>query len=142
MKNSFLIILVAFVLLLSCEKNEVLSPTEQISQVDLDITGLQNLGDSCWYEGWLVWGDEDEFKQTVGVFRVDNQGRISPASLKCNLGYLQQTQNFIITIEEDDVPAGVVHGNSQIFTNLRNRNQLIVLGYIFRDNTSQLWLDI
>ncbi len=142
MKNSLLIIFGAFVLLLSCEKNEVLSPAEQISQVDLDITGLQNLGDSCWYEGWLVWGDEDEFKQTVGVFQVDNQGRLSPASLQCNLGYLQQSQKFLVTIEEDDVPGYqikiIVEGDSTVIDSIEGPSSYQIMGAVFQGNFGEL----
>jgi hypothetical protein len=142
MKIPFLFILGVLILLLSCEKTEVLSPEQQITQVDLDITGLHNLGDSCWYEGWLVWGDEDEFKQTVGVFRVDDQGNLSPASLSTNLGYLQQSQNFLITIEEDDVPGYqikiIVEGDSTVIDSIEGPSSYQIMGAVFQGNVGEL----
>jgi hypothetical protein len=142
MKIPFLFILGVMIFLISCKENEVLSPEAQITQVDLSITGLQNLGDSCWYEGWLVWGDEDEFKQTVGVFRVNDSGQLSPSSLHSNLGNLQQSQKFLISIEEDDVPGYQINisieGDSTVIDSIEGPSGYQIMGAVFQGNVGDL----
>ena len=101
MKRIVLIISFVFMVLVGCEKNDILSNDEQISAVELNVTGLQALGDSAWYELWLVGASGTS---SVGVFSVDDQGLLTPSRFDVNLGYIQEASKFLLTVEEDDVP--------------------------------------
>jgi hypothetical protein len=88
-----------------CKETNVLDPQDQISLIVADINGLQALGDSAWYELWLVWQDGSEEKnQTIGVFSVDEQGNLSRTTFDISAGYVQSGQKVFLTVEEDDVP--------------------------------------
>ncbi len=101
MKRIILTISLVFMILTGCEKNDILSSEKQISAVELNISGLQDLGDSAWYELWLVGASGTN---SVGVFSVDQQGLLSQNRFEMNLGYLQEAMEFLLTVEEDDVP--------------------------------------
>lgn len=101
MKRIILTISFVFMVLAGCEKNDILSSDKRISAVELNFSGLQALGDSAWYELWLMGASGTS---SVGVFSVDQQGRLSQTRYDVNLGYLQEASAFLLTLEEDDVP--------------------------------------
>ena len=65
MKKLILLLVFTAISIWSCKNNEVLGPESQVIQVELSVNGMQNLGDGFWYEGWLIWGDLNEFRQSV-----------------------------------------------------------------------------
>ena len=105
MKNLLFISLALLFLYFGCKETNVLDPQDQITRLVADFNGLQTLGDSAWYEIWLVWQDGSvENIQTAGVFSVDEQGVLSKTSFDISAGYVQSGLKVFLTIEEDDVP--------------------------------------
>ena len=85
----------------------LLSSEKQISGIDINIKGMNALGDSAWYEGWLTWLEKSaagEIKKTlsVGLLDMNTAGELV-LSKKINTGYLQGGLTLLITIEEDTV---------------------------------------
>ncbi len=111
MKRVFVLFSIGVFFCFTCEKNEVLSPTDQISRIQLDLPDLQALGDSAWYEGWIKWGDDDDLK-SIGVFSVNSLGVWSQTAFDVNLGYLQEAKTFLLTIEKDNIPGYQVTKNT------------------------------
>lgn len=113
-KNRLILCIWLGLALFSCQKEELLSPAEQITQIELELSGLRSLGNDYWYEAWLVWKEgETEKNQSIGIFSIDDQGHLTPNQFEVALGYLQQTIAFIVTIEEDDVPGKRFRLNNQ-----------------------------
>ncbi len=108
MRQFIVLIMFVFTFFLSCENNDILSPAKQISAIELEITGLQNLGNSAWYEVWVKGSGSDgqETQTSAGVFTVDDQGVLSQTVFDVNLGYLQEALTVFLTVEED-ADAGV-----------------------------------
>ncbi len=106
MRQFILLIVFVFTLFLSCENNNILNPAKQISAIELDIKGLNSLGDSAWYEVWIkglsrASGSEQETQTSAGVFTVDDEGNLSQTVFDINLGYLQEGLSIYLTVEED-----------------------------------------
>jgi hypothetical protein len=142
MKKLILLVIFAIVTVWSCKNNEVLSPADQVTKVDLEVNGMQNLGGSFWYEGWLIWGDLNEFHQSVGVFTVNEQGQLSQTAFQTSLGYLQQAQKFLITIEADDVPGYIVtsrdEGGTTVYDSVEGPSAYQIMGAVFKGNFGSL----
>ena len=118
MRQFILLIMFVFTLFLSCENNDILSPAKQISAIELDITGLQNLGNSAWYEVWIKGsGGGKETQTSAGVFTVDDHGALSQTAFDINLGYLQEALTVFLTVEED-ADAGVRYNITGPDTNM------------------------
>ncbi len=108
MKRIIVAALILVFVFWACIENKILSPEKQISKVNLNITGLEALGDSAWYEGWIVWlektpGGDITSRNSIGLLERDDNGTYSK-STQVNMGYIQGAQNILITIEEDQVP--------------------------------------
>lgn len=89
----------------SCKENKILSPEKSITQIELDIQGLGNLGSGFWYELWVLYEEGGSQKrQSAGIFTVDDNGALSKNAFDVNLGYLQMAKGILVSIEEDDVP--------------------------------------
>ena len=110
MKNFILacLIFTFIIVFFSCQKTDLLSSTEQISQIDIHFNGLNALGDSAWYECWLMWaeGEGDNLKkyyESIGLL-TNNAGTEYSISVNVNLGYIQKMLHIVTTIEKDEVP--------------------------------------
>ncbi len=119
MRTKFLIPFLAIALLTvvtSCEKEEESSNT---ANFNLNITGLEDLGSTANYEGWLIL---DDGPVSTGVFSVNSNGQLSQNSFEVNRGDLNTASTFVLTIEpspdNDPAPsdvhilAGDFNGNS------------------------------
>jgi hypothetical protein len=141
MKRLLYIIAFKCFLLSGCEENEILSPDSQVTQVEININALKALGDSAWYEGWLVWGEEDIY-HSLGVFRVDEQGSLSKTKFDVNLGYLQESKKFILTIEQDDIPGFIVNTTTTpettVFDSVKGPSTYHILAATFMANSGEL----
>ena len=106
MKRLNVILYLCFILaLLSCEKTELLSPASQVTSIELEMSGLNDLGGNFWYEGWFAWQDGEVVRsKSLGIFTIDAQGHCTPNRFNIELGDLQRVQSFFVTIEEDDLP--------------------------------------
>lgn len=107
MKNIILGILATSSLLItSCsDDDETTIPTSPTtSNLTLDITGLENLGNDYVYEGWII---VDDAPVTTGVFSVDNSGSLSQTTFSVDTEQLEKATTFVLSIEpaNDSDPA-------------------------------------
>ncbi len=76
------------------------------NELELSISGLENLGSNARYEGWVLINGSPV---TTGVFSVNNAGQMSQTvfEVPANLGKLKDATAFILTIEPypDNSPA-------------------------------------
>jgi hypothetical protein len=76
------------------------------NELELSISGLENLGSNARYEGWVIINGSPV---TTGVFSVNNAGQMSQTvfEVPANLGKLKDATAFILTIEPypDNSPA-------------------------------------
>jgi hypothetical protein len=103
--------IIIFLFVFSCKENKILSLDKKVSEIEVDISGLQNLGTGYWYEMWVIWFETDpktlepiEVQKSIGLFTVDDGGVLSSSVYDVNMGYLQKGVALVITIEDDDVP--------------------------------------
>jgi len=73
-----------------------------MSSLNLNISGLENLGSSAMYEGWIM---VDGAPQTTGTFSVDASGNMSKTSFSINSDALAGATAFILTIEPNPDPS-------------------------------------
>ncbi len=90
-------------------------------ELELNLTGLENLGPNARYEGWVII---DGSPVTTGVFTVNNSGQMSQTvfELPAPVGKLKRAAMFVLTVEPypDNSPApsdqhllaGAFNGNS------------------------------
>ena len=64
--------------------------------LNLNITGLEDLGDDFKYEGWII---VDGSPVTTGVFTVDAEGNLSETSFTVNEEDLEAATSFVLSIE-------------------------------------------
>jgi len=103
-RNLILMALVAFTFV-ACDKDE---PEITTASLDLNITGLEDLGDDYAYEGWIM---VDGAPQSAGIFTVDNEGNLSASSFDIDAADLEKATAYILTIEpspdSDPAPSSV-----------------------------------
>ncbi|HLU94578.1 MAG TPA: anti-sigma factor [Membranihabitans sp.] len=89
-------------LIVSCEKDD----DNQIGKrnMDLNISGLGDLGEGFVYEGWLV---KEGNPVSTGTFTVDSAGGLSQSQFEVEANLLDSANSFFLTIESspDDNPA-------------------------------------
>lgn len=69
---------------------------DSYSYLELDIDGLENLGDDYLYEGWLV---SDSETTSAGVFSVNDSGELSETRFKIDFHTLSRATSYVLTIE-------------------------------------------
>jgi hypothetical protein len=76
--------------------------------LELNISGLEDLGNTAIYEGWLI---VDGSPVTTGTFTVDENGNLSENSFTFDASYLENATTFVLTIEpvpdSDPAPSDV-----------------------------------
>lgn len=100
MKPNLLFILaisLSAVLFSSCGDDE---PTTQ--NLNLDISGLEDLGSAAIYEGWIM---VDGSPKTTGTFSVDGSGNLSKTSFELDAVDLESATAFILTVEPQPDPS-------------------------------------
>ncbi len=85
-----LLIIPAF--LMSCGDDD--SPT--IANLNVTINGLEDLGTTAQYEGWVI---VDGTPVSTGTFTVDGSGNLSTTSFDVNTEDLEAATKFVLTIE-------------------------------------------
>lgn len=73
----------------SCKKNKSVD-------LELNISGLENLGADYLYEGWII---VDETPVSTGTFSVNDAGTMSATSFSVNQKELEDAASFVLTIE-------------------------------------------
>lgn len=92
--------------IMSCNKTTDIQETENL---ELAVTGLEDLGANYAYEGWIV---VDGTPQSAGIFTVDATGTPSATSFALNKEDLDQATAYILTIEpspDNDPSPSAVH---------------------------------
>jgi hypothetical protein len=85
--------LLLFVFLSSCDESEDSDPMKNLN---LNISGLEDLGSDAIYEGWLIVNGAPV---TSGTFSVDANGNMSQTSFPVNATDLDDASTFVLTIE-------------------------------------------
>jgi len=78
--------------------------TQATQQLELNLTGLEDLGSDYTYEGWII---VDGSPVTTGTFDVSSDGTLSQTSFEVDAGQLEDATTFVLTIEPkpDNDPA-------------------------------------
>lgn len=84
-------ILIAAIVFISCKKSELTT-----QKINLNITGLEDLGPNFKYEGWLLVNGSPV---TTGTFTVNAAGAISQTAFDVNKEQLAAATDFVVTIE-------------------------------------------
>jgi len=101
MKKVLLLMLGLSLFLVGCDDDD--SPSEPTtSSLSLNISGLEDLGSSAMYEGWIM---VDGAPKTTGTFSVDANGNLSETSFTINSDDLNSATAFILTIEPNPDPS-------------------------------------
>ncbi len=101
MKKTLLLLLALSFFLISCnDEDSSVEPTT--SSLNLNISGLEDLGSSAIYEGWIM---VDGAPKTTGTFSVDATGKLSETSFEINSTDLSSATAFILTIEPNPDPS-------------------------------------
>ncbi|MFD1552892.1 hypothetical protein DNU06_07990 [Putridiphycobacter roseus] len=88
-KITLLAILSIGLVFTSCKKNKSVD-------LALNINGLENLGSTAKYEGWIIV-DGDAI--STGVFEVNDAGEMSTTTFEVNQKDLEDASTFVLTIE-------------------------------------------
>jgi len=85
----------------ACKDDDDTPTTEQLQ---LNFSGLEDLGSDYTYEGWII---VDGAPVTTGVFDVDATGALSKTSFEVDAAQLESATTFVLTIEPkpDNDPA-------------------------------------
>ena len=94
----FIITLLSVCFFSSCKEDDDSDPMKNLS---LNISGLEDLGSSAIYEGWIM---VDGAPMTTGTFSVDATGKMSQSSFALNATDLDKATAFILTIEPSPDP--------------------------------------
>lgn len=71
------------------------------SNLNLNISGLEDLGSEARYEGWII---VDGAAISTGVFDVDADGHLSQTSFELDAADLDKASTFVLTIEPNPDP--------------------------------------
>ncbi len=98
----------------SCESDDDADPKKNLM---LNISGLEDLGSSAIYEGWII---VDGAPKSSGTFSVNGSGTLSKTSFSLDATDLEKATTFILTIEpipDTDAGPSDVHIIAGDFTN-------------------------
>lgn len=90
MKKTLMPLLALTLLFISCDKDDL------DGELILNISGLENLGNSAIYEGWITGKGP---AKTTGTFSVDDNGEMSETSFRLDSDDLASADAFVLTIE-------------------------------------------
>jgi hypothetical protein len=92
MKNKLVSLMAFGMLLVSCSKDD----NTTAPQLKLNITGLENLGTSYKYEGWIMVNGSPV---TTGTFTVNDAGVLSKTAFDVDATALSSATKFVLSIE-------------------------------------------
>ena len=98
-----LIALIGIVAFSSCKKDNDSEPTTMKS-INLNLSGLEDLGSDFVYEGWLI---VNGLPVSTGTFTVDGSGALSKSSFELSESDVNNATKFVLSIEpaNDSDPA-------------------------------------
>lgn len=97
--KTFALAFLALGFLASCEKDDDDSKTS--SSLNLQISGLEDLGSDYVYEGWII---VDGAPVTTGTFSVNSSGSLSKTAFTLNSDQVSKATAFVLTIEPQNDP--------------------------------------
>ena len=101
MKKVLLLMLGLSLFLVGCDDDD--NPSEPTtSSLNLNISGLEDLGSTALYEGWIM---VDGAPKTTGTFTVNSSGTLSSTSFDIDSEDLNKATAFILTIEPNPDPS-------------------------------------
>lgn len=80
----------------SCKDDDDSNPVSSNGNLELSITGLEDLGTTATYEGWLI---VDGSAVSTGIFSIDGSGKMSTNSFTVSKSDLESASTFVLTIE-------------------------------------------
>ena len=94
---------------ISCNKDDDgATPTSNTNALNLNISGLEDLGSDFVYEGWIIVNGAPV---TTGRFSVNSSGELSQTSFELDKTQLDAASTFVLTIEpavgDDPAPSDV-----------------------------------
>ncbi|MHA7099774.1 anti-sigma factor [Roseivirga pacifica] len=92
MKKQFLTLGLAALFLVACNDDD--APSE--ANLNLSINGLEDLGSSAQYEGWLI---VDGAPISTGVFTVTDGGNLSQSAFSVDAANAANATKFVLTVE-------------------------------------------
>lgn len=97
-----LIVLAGLLIISSCKKDE--TPADTMKNINLNISGLEDLGADYVYEGWLI---SNGAPVSTGTFSVDEMGNLSKTTFSLKESYVDNATTFVLSIEpaNDSDPA-------------------------------------
>ncbi len=124
MKKLLLSVIVLSAVLMSCGDDD--SPSAALtSDLTLNISGLENLGDDYIYEGWVI---VEGAPVSTGTFSVDESGALSNNSFSITSSVLELASKFVLSIE----PVGETGAAALAPSNTK------ILGGDFTDNSASV----
>ena len=101
MKKLLILFLGLTAFFIGCDDDDS-SVESNTSSLNLNISGLEDLGSSAMYEGWIM---VDGSPKTTGTFSVDGTGKLSKSSFDIDSDDLNSATAFILTIEPNPDPS-------------------------------------
>lgn len=88
--------------LVSCKEDEE-NPNTDVS-LNVNFSGLEDLGDNYVYEGWIIVNGSPV---STGTFKIDGNGQANPSSFMVSKMELEEASMFVLSIEpaNDSDPA-------------------------------------
>lgn len=88
--------LVLALLVIGCTDNDEGVPTPSVSNLEVNIDGLEDLGSDYVYEGWIIVNGAPV---TTGTFSVDANKNLSKTSFSVDAEMLRSATAFVLSIE-------------------------------------------
>ncbi len=85
----------------ACKDDEEPEPGDDMSTLELNFTGLEDLGSDAVYEGWIIVNGN---AVTTGTFTVNDQGVPSETSFTVASDDLAAASTFVLTVEPSPDP--------------------------------------
>lgn len=97
-----LLMLALVLLVASCSDDEGDDIKDLTTNLTLNLTGLDNLGDDYLYEGWVIVNGAPV---STGTFSVNDNHELSQTSFVMNSEVLDSATNFVLSIEPNPDPS-------------------------------------
>lgn len=102
MKTLSFIMALSLLFLIGCSDDEDTMTGPTASELTLNILGLEDLGSTAQYEGWLIVNGSPV---TTGKFSVDANGDLSETSFPVSDSDLMEASTFVLTVEPNPDPS-------------------------------------
>ena len=97
-RNIFFLLLAGATIFTSCNKEDEMMDDE-MKNITLNISGLEDLGNDYVYEGWLIVNGAPV---STGTFTVDAMGVLSKTTFSVKAMYVDDATTFVLSIEPAD----------------------------------------